>query len=502
MDSPNPSLLANLSFLLEHRTVRWFILIFASFLLLFAQANQSRIHGDSIRYAGIARLMADSGEYTTLRFGEELSHHGPLLFWLTAFAIKLFGPTPFAASLFSRLFGLGCIILTGWLGSHLFGKNVGWMGALALATSYVFFRNSVSLRMDSALMFGVLVALTGYFCGERSWGPPLFYSGIALAVLAKSLPGFLPLFLAPFHALLTKRLGLPWRKQSIRWLRWSPLLLVPVAWWGYLAMQYGTEPFSFYLSDFLADDRNGASILQQFFEIYLSDLGPRYLPWSPFALIGIWMLFRDVLDSNKKIDERAAAGLIIGWAGIVLITTSLKPAQYGRYLMPAYPAISIMTGTGVVGILRGRLPAWIPGTVALSTLIGAIFLACFPVSTGEDRQSFSAVATVLNQRLPAQVPVPVITSDIDVHGNPNVSWKDEGRCQFFLGRAARPTSIGEVEEAATRGRVTAIISNREYPKVVNKLNLRSLMRTDNYVLVEAGSGEEILLPQRFFQLAG
>ena len=45
--------------------------------------------------------------------------------------------------------------------------------------------------------------------------------------------------------------SLPWRKQSIRWLCWSALLLVPLAWWGYLATQYGTEPFSFYVSDFL-----------------------------------------------------------------------------------------------------------------------------------------------------------------------------------------------------------------------------------------------------------
>jgi len=357
------------------------------------------------------------------------------------------------------------------------------------------------LRMDSALMFGVLVALMGYFRGERSWGPPLFYSGIALAVLAKSLPGFLPLFLAPFHALLAKNFSLPWRKQSIRWLCWSPLLLVPLAWWGYLAMQYGTEPFSFYVSDFL-DKANGASILWQFFDIHLSDLGPRYLPWFPFALIGMWMLFRDALDSDKQIGERAAAGLIIGWVTIVLITASLKPTQYGRYLLPAYPAISIMTGTGVMWLLRGRLPVWIPGIVGLSAVIAAIFLACFPLSTGTEGQSFSAVATVLNNRLPAGAPVPIITMNVDAHEKPNVSWKDEGRCQFFLARAARPTSVGEVEEAARRGRITAIISNREYPTVIHKLNLRSLMQTDHYVLVEAGSGKEILLPQRFFQLEG
>ncbi len=499
MNPPSTSLLANLSVLLENHTVRWIVLISAAFLLLFAQANQSRIHGDSLRYAAIARAMADSGEYTTLRLGQELNHHGPLLFWLTALAIKIFGPTPFAASLFSRLFGLGCIILTGWLGSHLFGKNTGWIAALALATTYTFFRNAVLFRMDSALTFGVLLALVGYFRGERSWGPPLFYGGIAVAVLTKSLPGFLPLSLAPLHALLARNLHLPWRKQSIRWLCWSPLLLVPLAWWGYLAMQYGTEPFSVYLADFLARKTSEVSGLRGFFEIYVSDLGRTYWPWLPFALIGSWILLRCALDSKKEIGERAASGLILGWVGIVLIAAGLKPAQYARYLLPALPAISIIAGVGVMRLLRGRLPVWMPATVALSAVIGAIVLACFPVSThGGDGQRLAVVAEVLNRRLPPGSPVAVITMRSDAHGSPKVSWQDEGRCHFFFGRSARPTTLAEAEEAAARGRVTVIILNEDYPTVASKLNLDSLIRTNNYVLAEAGSGKETVLPRKPF----
>ena len=116
--------------------VRWVILFIAVFFLLFAQASQSRIYGDAIRYAGEARAMSDSGNYATLQFGQEPNHHGPLLFWLTAFAIKFFGPTPFAATFFPRLFGFGCIGMTAWLASVLFGENVGWIAALALATNY------------------------------------------------------------------------------------------------------------------------------------------------------------------------------------------------------------------------------------------------------------------------------------------------------------------------------------------------------------------------------
>src|SRR5580765_6223539 len=97
-----------------------------------------------------------------------------------------FRATSFAATLFSRLFGMGCIILTGLLGSRLFGKNTGWFAALALVTCYTFVRGTTTLRMDSALTFGVLLAMLAYFRGEKSWGPPLFYGGVAVAVLAKS----------------------------------------------------------------------------------------------------------------------------------------------------------------------------------------------------------------------------------------------------------------------------------------------------------------------------
>src|SRR5258705_3925292 len=90
-------------------------------------------------------------------------------------------------------------------------------------TCSTFLRSATTLQMDSALTFGVLLAMVGYFRGEKSWGPPLFYGGIAVGVLAKSLPGFLPLFLAPFHALLAGNLGLPLKKSGRRWLELVPV---------------------------------------------------------------------------------------------------------------------------------------------------------------------------------------------------------------------------------------------------------------------------------------
>jgi len=487
MYSASAPLAEKLSAVLEDQTAQWVILISAAFLILFANSHQARLYGDALVYAGEARLIADTGEYATLRFGQELNHHGPLLFWLTAAAIKLFGPTPFIATLFSRLFGLGCIILTGRLGSLLFGKNTGWFAALVLATCYTFVRNTTTLRMDSAVTFGVLLAMMGYFRGEKSWGPPLFFGGIVVAVLAKSLPGFLPLFLAPLHALLSGNFHRPWTKPARRWLYWSPLLLLPLAWWGYLAWQYGGQVFSTYVQDFSDFDgqANGVRRLYRFFDIYFFDFGRKFLPWIFFTAIGLGTLFRASLDSNRKRRERADAGLLLGWIVAVLIASGLKPSQYQRYLLPALPAIAIVTAVVVVRTLKDKISAWVPGTIATFAAAAAIFLSSLPI-TGEasSTERLLAMADVVNYRLAPGAPVPILTLRSNSDNKGFVLSGDRGRCRFFFGREPRAMTIAEADNERRRGRLTVIVPKEAYGKLAGQLKLNALIETGVWVLAE------------------
>jgi hypothetical protein len=176
-----------------------------------------------------------------------------------------------------------------------------------------------------------------------------------VAVLAKSLPGLLPLFLAPLHALLAGNFYLSWKKSAGRWLYWSPLLLLPFLWWGYLAAQYGSVVFSAYLDDFLsvaAGQPVDMHRIYRFFEIYFYDFGRKYLPWIFFTVIGLKRLFDIALNPNKERRERAGAGLLLGWIVAVLIAGGLKPSQYQRYLMPALPAVAIHSRGGGAKIKR------------------------------------------------------------------------------------------------------------------------------------------------------
>jgi hypothetical protein len=227
--------------------------------------------------------------------------------------------------------------------------------------------------MDSALTFGILLAMLAYFRGEESWGPPLFYGGVAVAVLGKSLPGFLPLFLAPLHALLAGNFHLPWKTQARPWLYWSPLVLLPLLWWGYLVAQYGDGVFSAYFDDLLSIDAgqpvDTAGRLYRFFQVYFYDFGRKYLPWIFFTMIGLKTLFRTALNSNTERPKRAHAKLLLGWIVVVLIAGGLKPSQYVHYLMPALPAIAIVTAVAVVQRLKDRVPTWAPGSIAILTVI-------------------------------------------------------------------------------------------------------------------------------------
>ena len=79
---------------------------------------------------------------------------------------------------------MGCIVLTVWLGSYFFGENAGWLAAIALVTCYTFLRNTTTLQMDSALTFGVLLAMVGYFRGERDLGDHRYFMAVSPSVFS------------------------------------------------------------------------------------------------------------------------------------------------------------------------------------------------------------------------------------------------------------------------------------------------------------------------------
>jgi len=465
--------------------LRWYALALMACLFLFAQAPRTRLTTDPVLYAAVARTMADSGDYFNLRLGDEPYYNKPpLQFWLAAAAIKILGPNVLAVSLFSRLFGIGCVLLTAWLGSYLYGARVGWIAGLALTSSYVFFRSSATFRLDSALTFGILLALYGYFSSPKNWGPPLFYLGICIAVLSKGPPGILPLFIAPAHAFFSSR-GDGARLQAARWLAWSPLLLLPLCWWLYLLFNDGSQPIHMLLDDLMKSKAGTSSRLQAFFTNYIvfAFFG-YYWPWLPFAVVGAWVAFKQLSPSEKNPPDRASAVLLLAWIGVAIVSCALKKAQYPRYVVFALPAVSIITALGFMRVTGGKYFEWLRGGVALFALGGAFLIACFPTTRvlGTNEQ-FYAMAELLDNRLPPKSSLPMLRLKPEA----KLSSTEKSTAIFFLNRPIKLVSVEEVKEASTQTRVTLLIRKSEFPKSRDILPLGVLFNAPDYILAEVPS---------------
>jgi hypothetical protein len=339
--------------------------------------------------------------------------------------------------------------------------------------------------MDSALTFGILLAMGGYFRGEKWWGPPVFYLGIAVAVLAKSLPGFLPIFLATFHALLDKNLHAPWTKQSRRWLYWAPLLLVPLAWWGWLFLRYGQDVFVVYVNDFLSPDGQPTDItrLYRSFKVYFRDFVVTYFPWIIFTSLGLGITVHTLRNSAAQRHERATAGLLIGWIVVVILAGCIKPAQYRHYLVPGLPAIAIVTALAVVQKIKKEVLWWIPRTVAFLTIM-AMFFSYLPMNQNKTTDKLLAMRGVLMDRLPGKTPVPILISRSYPDHQPYLLERDRSGCIFFFGREPRPMTISDVNAERQHGLVL-LVSKEAFPLVAEQINLIALVESDVWVLAEA-----------------
>src|SRR5262249_10467326 len=87
-------------------------LLFLAAIAVFEPAGSGLAEPDETRYAEVPREMLATGDFVTPRLnGLPYFEKPPLLYWTNAIAMRVFGPTPWAARLPTRLAGLGTVAL-------------------------------------------------------------------------------------------------------------------------------------------------------------------------------------------------------------------------------------------------------------------------------------------------------------------------------------------------------------------------------------------------------
>lgn len=301
---------------------------------------------DEPRYAQVASEMAIRSDYLVPRLNREVyPEKPPLFFWLTLAANKLFGREN-ATRCLSLLAGLGVVLFTFLIGKRLLGEREGLYGALVLATSGLFAILAQVGNMDTLLTFLTTFAL---FCflksrdraGGRGW---LFaaYLSMGLATLTKGPVGLALPYLVILVWLIYLRGKGALREGHLLWGIVVALIVVGL-WFGPACLIGGSGYFDVIMKRQIAGRAVGAWSHRQPFFYYLLVFPLIFLPWTglmPGALRRAW----------QKRGEGEV--LLIVWFAVIFIFFSIISSKRERYLMPLFPAASLLAGRHLTALQK------------------------------------------------------------------------------------------------------------------------------------------------------
>jgi 4-amino-4-deoxy-L-arabinose transferase-like glycosyltransferase len=311
----------------------------------------------------------------------------PLFHWLAALASQgLGGISELAVRLPSALQSLGAALLLLIAASVLYGARCGLLASLTLLTSFEWLRAATSARVDMTLAFGLTCTFIGLLLlrhQERMIWRFLVYVGLTWAVLAKGPVGIaLPILQVVLICLLDRSTELLRRLRPVRGL--VVVLILAGTWYGLATAQGGYDFFAKQILDENVYRFLGSRNLtggHRHSALYLAAmLVVGFLPWSLFLPI----LVRDAQrrEERPRPDPRR---FVVTWVVVVFAFYAIPASKRGVYLLPLYPALSLLLAIRLDSFLRGEgsLRGLRPGLMLAGGLLVAVSTAAALAAAGD-----------------------------------------------------------------------------------------------------------------------
>ncbi len=335
------------------------LLLLGVLALVLPNLGAAPLERAEIYFLDAARAMVETGDWLVPRYqGEAFFDKPPLAYWLMAAGFLGLGPDPGVARLVPALAALGAVLATAWLGVLLFDRRTALAGAVVLSTTLAFliFARVAMSDMPLTLLttLSVALAVRAYRSDPPGWTGPALGAVLGLGFATKGpiallVPGLalVPLFFAnrrrplPFGwgALVAGIaafvvLGLRLVRPRLRAARGGPpRVLLPHGEPGALRGR---------------GLRRGAPGLV---------LSPRLRGRGPAVVSvsspGALAASPEETGETSRVDA-GALFLALGVA-LVLIPLVLSRGKIDYYLLPLYPAVSLLIGRLFVGVRWRRL---------------------------------------------------------------------------------------------------------------------------------------------------
>jgi len=335
----------------EKRTVYdiLILLLVSGSVMLFGLGKGSLTSWDESIYAHISRIILESGDWVALRMGHEpWFDKPPLYMWVTAVFYRIFGINEFSARLLSVLSGMGTVLLVFLAGRNLFSRRAGFISALILLSTYhfIWFARMGSLDMTFTFLC-MLSAVCFYLAGEKQIFITGFFVFFGLAFLTKGCGAVLiPLLILPY--VLS---GRKYRQLSVKYVIIGIVLFIVIvsSWYLPSYLRYGGVFLEEHFMKHVLDRSvRGLGEHEGSFLVYFNAILYKGKPWGIFGLV-LFPLF-----IYRSVRERKEANyLVISWISVIIVFFSIVRTKLHWYIMPVYPALSLVAGWGIEKFLRG-----------------------------------------------------------------------------------------------------------------------------------------------------
>ncbi len=341
------------------------------------------------RYAEIARLMAETGDWITPWFEPGVPFWGkpPLSFWAQAAAIRLLGVSEFSLRFPSWLATLAMVWLVWRLARQLWSDRVAQWSSLIFATMGLTYISAGAVMTDPFLALGTTLTLVSFCLVMSGEGNPwrwFFFLGLVTGLLSK---GPLALILTGIPIVLW--LIFSGRKVAdLRRLPWWRGTLVTVVlscpWYllaelktpGFLDYFIVGEHFRRFLDPGWAGDLYGSAHNQPKGMIWVFWLWASF-PWGIIALMGLVLTwFRRGNNSvvRETVSNPGLSFLLMSALAPMLFFTFAGNTLW-TYILPSLPFTAILIGRWASECESGWLPEIRGGMVAIVPVLLTVFVA-------------------------------------------------------------------------------------------------------------------------------
>jgi len=363
----------------KERQKSWLILAALWLLLLLLAALRPLAVPDEGRYGEIGRWMLMSGDWLTPRLnGIPFFHKPPLLYWLDAISLAIFGVNEVALRLVPALHA-GLMLTALYLAArHISSEPIARRAVIMLGTGLGFLVGGQYVNHDMLVATWISLAIGcfafAFMAGDKpnAWLARLGFLACALGMLSKgligiALPGLVLLIWLIWTRQLKKVLYLPW----VSGLALFAVVALP---WFVLAQQKYPDFFNY-------------MFIGQQFNRYTATTYNNPQPWWFFLLALTLLLFTSLFFALGQLRRVTAMTLTsaIGmdkvwwrlcwaWLLAILVFFSIPNSKLVGYILPVLPPLALLASLGWARVMSRRPNAhrWFVGICMLNLAIALV----------------------------------------------------------------------------------------------------------------------------------